>query len=147
MNKVSKFLKLLVSKGLVSDKDLHDLTHHFREDAHSLLKYLIAEGVAQQRELGTLWGDFTGFPYIDLGKTLFQNNIVELLPQKFARKNKIIFIYKLGEAITAAMADPNNSTVREEAQRITKMWISPVFAFPEEIDLQNDVSYVFDEEL
>ena len=31
MNEVSKFLKLLVSKGLVSDKDRHDLASHFSE--------------------------------------------------------------------------------------------------------------------
>jgi type IV pilus assembly protein PilB len=64
-----------------------------------------------------------------------------MLPQRFARKHKIILIYQFGDAITAAMQDPGNSLVVEEVERITKRKISPVFAFPEEIEEAIDIQY------
>jgi len=138
---ITKFLDLLVSNNIGHQGDFHLLSQKFQGDILSLINHLISEGVATYQELGTHYGDFIGYPYIDLGKTLFQCHILERLPEKFARRNKILFIYQFGDAITAASADPRNRIVIEEAERISKRQISPVFAFPEEIEDAIDIHY------
>jgi type IV pilus assembly protein PilB len=136
-----QFLDRLVTEGLISEEESRRLPEEYKEDTFPILAHLIKKGVVQHAELGKLWGDFIGFPYVDLSKTLFQYQIVEILPDRFARKHKIILMYQFGDAITAAMKDPGNALVVEEVARITKSQISPVFAFPEEIEEAIDIQY------
>jgi type IV pilus assembly protein PilB len=138
---VRQFLDQLVTKGLISEEESRRLPEENKGDTSRILAYLIKKGVVQHAEMGKLWGDFIGFPYVDLSKTIFEHKIVEMLPDRFARKHTIILMYQFGDAITVAMEDPGNALVVEEVERITKSQISPVFAFPEEIEEAIDIQY------
>jgi len=138
---VRQFLDRLVTQGLISEEDSRRLPEENKGDTFLILAHLIKNGAVQQAELGKLWGDFIGFPYVDLSKTLFQHQIAEILPDRFARKYTIILMYQFGDAITAAMKDPGNALVVEEVEKIAKSQISPVFAFPEEIEEAIDIQY------
>jgi len=139
--KNSKFIDMLVSSGIISEEESRSLLNEFKGDAFSVLMHSVRRGLAKRTELGMLWGDSIGFPYIDLGKTLFQNEVVEILPEKFARKNKIIFVFQFGDAISAATSNPADSIVLKEAEMVAGRPISPVFSFPEEIKDAIEIHY------
>jgi len=136
-----KFIDLVVSKGIISKDDSQRLLDKFQGDAFSVLMHLLREGLAQRTELGRLWGDSIGFPYVNLNKTLFQHQIVEILPEKFARRNKIIFALQFGDAITAVTSNPNDSVMIGDAEKIAGRPISAVFAFPEEVEDAIEIHY------
>ncbi|MFC1613802.1 GspE/PulE family protein [Gemmatimonadota bacterium] len=136
-----EFIKLIVSKGLISDQDVEELLLRRNGDAMSVLKYLLDEGVAPKHELGKLWGDSINISYVDLNETLFEHMTVQLIPEKFARKNHIIPLYQMGEVITAAIFNPLNDSILQEAQMVTGKSISLVFSFKEEIEDACDIEY------
>ncbi len=141
MSKVRQFLDDLVVQGIIPLEEAENLPHKFNGQLRSILAYLIQKGYLKTSELGKSWGDFIGFAYAKLSKTLFQQDIVDLLPVDQARKHKAIPIYRFGNVITVAMQDPTDTSSRRELENIIGAEISPVFSFAEEIEEAIDIQY------
>jgi len=140
-----EFMRLLVSKGILTEQESGDLIKRFRGDAFTVLTYLVQEDKAEKSELGRLWGDSKGVAYVELEKTLFQPQVVQKLPLEFARKNQMIPVYQFGDVTTVATSNISNRYVLEEAKRIMGGQISLVFAFPDEIKYAIEVQYQSDD--
>ncbi|GAF91148.1 unnamed protein product, partial [marine sediment metagenome] len=67
-----EFFKLLISKGILTEKDSQNLLNKFKGDAFSVLIYLVKGSVSKKDDLCKLWGDTLGVAYVNLDKTLFQ---------------------------------------------------------------------------
>jgi len=135
----SQFIKLLVQESILNQKDADNLCKKYNHQAFRILTHLLEGGVVKKDILGKLWGDSIGFSYVNLEKTLFQANAVKLLPQDFARKNKII--YEIQNVVTVAIFDPSNTNILSQAKYLMKHEVSPVFAFEEEIIDSIDIQY------
>ena len=136
-----KFLTLLVSEGIITEKTLQELCSQYQNNAFDILLHLTKQESASKNKLGMLWGDSIGTAYIDLSKAVFQTEIVEKLPEDFARKNQIIPIYQFGKGITIATSNPENSFVLNKVEKSMDCLVSPMFAFPEDIDEAIDLQY------
>ena len=135
------FLKLLISKGLLNSEAVRQLREKYRQDAFAILKHLAQTSPLNKTMLGRLWGDSIGISYVDLQKTLFHGEVLELLPSSFAKEHHIVLLYQFGEALTAAMANPLNHFVLKDAERIAGKPINPVFSFPDDIESAIEVEY------
>jgi type IV pilus assembly protein PilB len=136
-----EFLKLLISKGIIVERDSRNLLDKFQGNALAILIYFIQRGVSNKDELCKLWASSIGFAYVDLDKTLIQHNIVAKLPERFAKRERIIAIYQLGEAITVATSDPGNRIVLMEAEEVARCPVSPVFSLPQDIEDAIEIEY------
>lgn len=91
-----------------------------------------------------MWSDITSVSYVDLDKTLFDSEVVHLLPRDFAVQHGVVCIYKFGAVVTTAMSRPLDFDLINAVESKLGMRISPVFAFPDdihdaiEIEYQND---------
>lgn len=137
----AEFIVEIKNRGVLDEETLSRLMKTQKLDAYQVLRYVIAEGLMLRPEAVKLWADCLNMACIDIGASLFQSDVVAKLPKEFARKNAIIFIYKLGDAITAAMSDPWNAQTIREAQRHCGEKISSVFAMKEEIEDAIEVQY------
>lgn len=135
------FLNFVVGKGILNEQDAKELNEQHPNNSYALLNQMIRKGLIKKNESGALWGDSIGFPYIELTKTLFQPHIVEKLPEKLARKYQIIPIYQFGDTITLATENPTNTVLLREAANMMGCPVSPVFAFPDEINDAIDIEY------
>ncbi len=136
-----EFFDLLNAKGILSEKDLRFFLSQFRENTLDALIFLVQKDSSKKNTLCRLWGDSLGFAYVDLEKTLFQPDVVKHIPEKFARRYKTIPIYKLGDSLTVATADPGNRLILEEVEKFIGCGLSPVFSFPHDIDDAIDIQY------
>lgn len=134
MSNTLEYLDRLVTEGIISAEDSTRLAKRFKENSRAILNFLTSEGIARRSELGNLWGEVIGYTYVDLNKTILQEEILQILPASFAKRHKILPLFQFGDAVTTAMFEPNNKILIEEAQKITGRAISPVFAFAEEIE-------------
>jgi type IV pilus assembly protein PilB len=125
----------------LAPEEVETLRFKFQEDAWKVMLHLSRTGQIPVGVLGKLWGDSLHLSFVDLDKTLFQMEALCCLPEESARKLKVIPIYKLEGVITLAMADPLNRNALLQAEQITQCGISPVFAFPEQIDNAIDIQY------
>jgi len=147
MTRNPEFIQLLVSNGIVSQEVSQRLLAKYNEDASGVLAHLLRSNSAPKTTLGRLWGDSIGVSYVDMQATLFQREIVGLLPERFARANEMILLYQFGDAITAATSKPLNQLVINEAERIVRKPISPVFSFPADIEDAIEIEYHSEEQL
>ncbi len=136
-----QFMESLVNASILTENDAEKLRLKFNSDAYEVLLHLVDSGTMDKEQLGRLWADTFNLSYVNLEKTLFVTKIVEILPEDFAHQNKIIPIYKIDNVITAAMADPLNHSVIRQAEQLIGYQLSPVFAFPSEIEDAIEVQY------
>jgi type IV pilus assembly protein PilB len=142
-----EFLRLLVSKKLMTEEGLQRLKRKYEEDAFGVLMHLMRKNAFGKDVLGRLWGDSMGFAYIDPKSILFESHLVQLLPESFARKHHIIPIYQFGEALTVAFANPMDQFVIKDAEKLTGRMVSPVFAFPQDIEDAIEIEYKTEDNL
>ena len=104
--KNSAFLNLLVTRGILTEESSFRLEEKFKENGFAILLHLVRINNTPKAVLGRLWADSLNLSYVDMRKTLFQRSVVQLLPEEFARKHQMILIYRFGDAVTAALANP-----------------------------------------
>ena len=147
MPKNPEFLKYLTMYGILSEDAVLNLEGKYPEDTFALLLHLLKSGASRKNTLGRLWADSLGFSYVEMGTTLFQRDVVQLIPEQFARKHHAIPIYKFGEAVTVAMSDPAAKLVIQELSELLESPVSPVFSFAEEILEAIEIEYKTEEQL
>ncbi len=147
MTKNPQFMQLLVANKIISEEVSRRLLVKYNEDAFDVLMHLVRGNAAQRGTLGKLWGDSIGVSYVDIRTTLFQRDIVGLLPERFARANQMILLYQFGDAITAGSSDPLNQFAIQEAERLVGKPISPVFCFPTDIEDAIEIEYQSEDSL
>ncbi|MCU0588294.1 MAG: GspE/PulE family protein [Syntrophobacteraceae bacterium] len=147
MNQNPLFMELLVSRGIVGQDAGRRLLRRYHDDCFAVLMHLARMNPHQKTLLARIWADSIGVAHVDLQKTLFQREVVQRLPEAFARKNHLILLYQFGEAVTAATSDPANPFMLREAQSILGCPVSPVFSFPDDIEAAIEVEYKSEQKL
>lgn len=142
-----KFLELLISEGIIVEKHSRLLKEKFEEDGLAMLIHFIKRGLSSKDQLCRLWAGSLGFAYVDLDKTLIQHDTVMKLPADFARRENMIPIYQLGDAITIATSNPSNRRSLMQAERMAGCPFSPVFSLPQDIEAAIEVQYQTTESL
>ncbi|MEI7671125.1 MAG: ATPase, T2SS/T4P/T4SS family [Deltaproteobacteria bacterium] len=136
-----EFLKLVVSKGMLTEEDTNNLLKKYNGDAYSILTFLVSGSAAKKNELGMLWGDSLGVAYIDLSRTMMQHHVVQKLPEQFARTSKMIPVYQFGDVITIATSNPGQIIALKEAEKLVSAPVSAVFTFTEDIEDAIEIEY------
>lgn len=142
-----EFLRLLVSKGLLTQEGLQRLRRKYEDDAFAILLHLVRKNAYGKDVLGRLWGDSINVAYVDPKSVLFEPNMVQMLPESFARKHHIIPVYQFGEALTVALANPLDQFVIKDAEKLMGKMISPVFSFSQDIDDAIEIEYKTEDNL
>lgn len=135
------FVNMLVSHNIVDEFDARLMLDQNNENAFEVVLEIIRKDIAPKNVMGNLWGDMIHVSYVDMERTLFQEHLLEKMPERFARKYKIIPLYQFGDVVTIATADPFNQEFIKEAEKLMSAKISVVFAFPDDIQDAIDIQY------
>ncbi|MEW5818589.1 MAG: GspE/PulE family protein [Cyanobacteriota bacterium] len=135
-----KFYEILLSQNLLTTNELEILHLTNNKEPYLVLLYLKKEQKLPSDLLGKLWADSINKSYVNLDKSIFQNEIVQMIPEYTAKKYSIIPLYK-GKSITVAMSDPTNSLILTEIEKIIGENVFSVFAFPDEIEEAINLQY------
>lgn len=103
--------ELLLTSKTLGEKEVKDLLNFARNTHNSLQVAAIEKGVISDRKLGRLIADSLGFPFVELAKMVIPEDMFSIIPEKFARKHKIIAFSLDQENILLGMADPTNKQV------------------------------------
>jgi type IV pilus assembly protein PilB len=142
--KNDKFFDILLEKGLLTTEDLLMLNKVYKGDSFSIFERLcqgFRGGVVSKSDLGKIWGDSIGSPFVELEKTIFQTEVVQQLPEKFSRENHVIPIYQFGDTVTLATAKPQDFRVLTKVETLINKKVSPVFALQDEIEDAIEIHY------
>jgi type IV pilus assembly protein PilB len=126
------FVQAVRKQGLLPERDVERALGD-DQDAHQLLRHLLASGKLSRRDGIRMWGEGFGATGIDIRDAAIDRNVLVLLPRHYAEAHQVIFVYKLGDRVTAAAANPTDKAGITGAERYAGSPLSVVVALPEEL--------------
>lgn len=124
---------LLLRTGIVDQQKLNDLVKFSQDTGGKLVDVLIERDVVTDENLGILIADYLKIPFIVLTKTAVPEEIYHIVPEKVARKQKVIAFGRDQNGIKLAMADPRNTLLQQMIMRKTNQRVIPYFATERDI--------------
>lgn len=113
----------------------------------ALLETLVAMGMVDKAEAGTFWAARMGLAYVDVFSIVITEEAVALLPALIALKAGVLPLYKLGGALTVAVAQPRDEKLLQRIGAIVQVPVSPVFTFAADVQAQLKIHYATEETL
>ncbi|MDD5300629.1 MAG: GspE/PulE family protein [Gallionella sp.] len=128
-------------KGSVPPVPLAGMTRAAKNDAVEFAQFVIQDGYLDRDTAGDLLASQMNRTYVNLSKTLFQDDMVSLLTKDIAQRYQAIPLYRLGNAVTVGMSNPNDSQAIAALENLLMGKVSPVFCFRDELDSAIRVNY------
>lgn len=119
---------LLLRTGIVDEKKLTELIDFAKDTGTALESVLIERDIITDENLGILIADYLKIPFIVLTKTSIAEDTYHIVPERIARKQKVIAFARDNTGIKLAMVDPRNTLVIQMIQQKTGQRVIPYFA-------------------
>lgn len=110
-------------------------------NAVEFAQFVIADGYLDRDTAGTILALRSNRTYVNLSKTLFQEEVVAKLPVEMAKHYQAIPLYQFGGAVTVGMISPNDDKAVKALENLLMLPVSPVFCFQDEIESAIKVNY------
>lgn len=126
--------KLILKTGLADDKKLQEVTDFAKNSNIDFDEALVEKDIVSDENLGMMISDFLKFPFVTLAKISIPEEVFRLIPEKVARKQKVIAFERNQDGIKLAMADPRNIEIQQLLSKKTGEKIIPYFATNRDIE-------------
>ena len=141
---------LLLASGQVNTQALANLEQFATNAQITLQEAAIEKDAISDENLGILIANFLKYPFISLAKTSIPEDIFQIVPERIARKHKLIAFAKDTEGIKLATMDPSNTELLEMISKKTGLRVTPYFATERDIEdalqsYRKDLQKTFDE--
>ena len=140
--------EILRDEGLISEEQLKaGLEKQKREKGLKIGEALVALGAVTEEDVAKAIWQQRKIPYVDLDSYAPDPNVIELVPEKVARSYTALPLFKIGNALTVAMADPLNLIAVDDLRSKTGCEIEPVISTEGKITRCLDHYYRMDESI
>ncbi|MDA1317270.1 MAG: GspE/PulE family protein [bacterium] len=139
-----ELITLLKKIDVLDDKKLKEV-ENFMKNAHiSFQESLLQLNVITDEKLGITIANHFKIPFISLSKISIPEDVFHIIPEKIARKKRVIAFARDQAGIKLAMADPNSKDIIEMVAHKTQSKVIPHLAT--ECDIMN-AFYIFKRDL
>lgn len=128
-----KISELLVSKKYISREKLEEAINIQHKEGGNLSKILVSKGLINEKDLLLILSQELNIPPINLSKYTVDKELISLVPEKIARLYYLIPVSKIGNRMTVAMSDPLDIFALDDLKILTKYDIDPVIATEKDI--------------
>lgn len=137
---------IVLNVKLLDQERLNDLVKYAKNSEISLADALIDKDIISDENLGILIADSLKLPFIVLGKISIPEDVFRTIPEKFARKFKVIPFARDASEVRIATSDPNNFMIKDMITQKTGQRVTAYYATERDIynklwiyrkDLQN----------
>ena len=104
----------LVSEQLVSSASAAEIAEQARTQGLTLVQELLEGGHVESTTLARLVSEEYGLPLFDLSRIVEEQLPTDLVPQALIRKHKALPLYRRGNRLFVAIADPTNTAALAE---------------------------------
>lgn len=125
---------VLLKEGFITEEDLKKAEQHQRNNGGLLSYVLVKLGLVTEEQIVVGLAEQLGIPHMKLTHYKLDPEVVELLPERIIRKDKVIPLSQSGNTLTVATADPLNVLVIDDLKAMTGCNIQTIVATPSEIE-------------
>ena len=127
-------LKSLILHTGITDKAGFEKIEKYAKNADiSVSDALVEKDIISDENLGLLISDFLKFPFVVLAKKSIPSEVFHIIPEKIARKQKVIPFELDANGVKLAMADPSSKEVQEMISKKIEMPVIPFLATEQDI--------------
>ena len=99
---------ILVGQGVVTDDQIKQCEVAQQESGSSIEQIILDNEFAARKAIANALGSYYDVPYIDLDNYDIDTNVLELVPERLARKYKFLPLFKIENNLTVAILNPRN---------------------------------------
>jgi len=130
-----KTLEILLKKGIITQQQVDESKREAQKTGLPFDKALVRLGFVSEEDIAKAIADEMGVPFMDLYGYVIDSDVIRLVPEETARKYKAIPLFKIGDSLTIAMANPQDVIAIDEIRRKSGfVTIEPVLSIEKYID-------------
>jgi len=128
-----KLGQMLMASGLITEDQLKAALEKQEETGQRLGQVLCDMELVSEQDIARTLGQQLGVPHVWLRKGLIDPKVVGVIPQDKAELYQVIAMFKVRDALTVAMSDPQSLFVIDQLTSLTGCRIQPVLCRSSEI--------------
>lgn len=125
--------RLVLASGLIDEKKLDEISSFAKNTEIPLADALVEKDIITDENLGLLIANELRLPFIVVSRLTIPDDVLSLVPEKVARKQKVLVFQRDQDGIKLAMADPTKREFIEALAKKTNERIIPYFATERDI--------------
>lgn len=133
--------KGLVNEGLVSEEDLKSATLRAKRDGVPLGTVLTESGLLTEDQFSKFIGEKSQVPSVELKNYTIDRAVLDLIPEKIARRYNIIPLFKIEDVLTMAMSDPMDIVAIDQISALVRCKAESIMASSQSIKTAIDQWY------
>ncbi|MCP4762433.1 MAG: type II secretion system protein GspE, partial [archaeon] len=134
MNSLRKKIgDILITKGLISTEQLNSALDEQKISGGKLGQILVEKKFISEDQLAEAISERLEIQKISLKSLVIDPRIISKVPVELARRYELIPVFKIGDMMTVAMADPLNIIAIDELKYLSKCNIKRVIASASDI--------------
>jgi type IV pilus assembly protein PilB len=118
----------LVEQGHLTPPGLTRALEEQRRTGATLREVLLRLELVTENAILDYYEEQLGLPRMDLAAYALEPEIVRLVPDRVARQYQVVALFKIGNTLTVAMADPLDVVARDEVRLATGLDVDVVVA-------------------
>jgi type IV pilus assembly protein PilB len=120
--------QILLEKAIITKEQFNKALDESRKKGMSVGKVIVRSGMVTEEAYAQAVSEALDIPYVNLSNYLIDTETVKLIPETMAQKYKAMPIFKIGNSLTVAMADPKDIMAIDELSRRAKCDIEAALA-------------------
>lgn len=116
----------LIQDGLVDEATMTQAMVAAKENNGNLVSHLVAQGIADAKEIAIAASQEFGVPLLDLDSIQLDLDVVKLVSDKLLAKHRVLPLLKRGKRLFVAVSDPTNMHALDEIKFQTGLSIEAV---------------------
>lgn len=125
---------VLLSRGLIKQDQLDAALKEQEATGRRLGDIVVARGWITPGDLVEVISERLGLPKITIKGLAADPEVVNIIPLPTAKKHRVVPLFKIGNRLTVAMADPLDMVAIDEVRYRTGLMVNRAVATPEDID-------------
>lgn len=125
--------RILIDAGVLTEADLEKAMSLQKESGERLGAILVSQGLVNEDVMLSALETQLGIPRVHLARYIISPDVAQLIPEVFARTNRVFPIEKTDNRLTLAMADPLDVFAMDDVRIMTGLEVEPVIASDIEI--------------
>src|SRR3990167_5673750 len=123
----------LVERGIIKTAQLEQALGESRKSGLPIKQVLLKLKLVDENVIAQLQAEEMGIPFVELSDYIVDQETLKLIPEALARKHTVIPLFKIGNSLTVAMANPSDIMAIDEVRLKSRHEIETVSATPQAI--------------
>lgn len=120
--------ELLIKTGILDVATFGELEVLAKNADVPITDLLLEKDIVTDENLGMMIADHLKYPYVNLAKIFIPEDVFHIIPEKIARKHKVIPFERDKNGIKLAMVDPENKDIQQSIEKKTGEKVVAYFA-------------------